>query len=172
MPSASEWRVAYAKQAKADLQARQRLLEHPKIPECQQLHFLQMACEKVCKSYLCGLGSDPQSLQGSHAYIARVLPIVARQRFVFQSRREKQDHSWILAAIRKLARKIELLAPAVLEGGAVPANCEYPWIGPDGRLRIPAEHNFQIDLLHEPGGRHLVKALYAIVEELIEEPPG
>jgi hypothetical protein len=44
-----EWRVAYAKQALADLLARERLLEHSDVPECHQLHFLQMACEKLCK---------------------------------------------------------------------------------------------------------------------------
>ena len=50
------WRIAYAKQALADLHAREKLLEHSELPDCQQLHFLQMACEKLCKAYLCGQG--------------------------------------------------------------------------------------------------------------------
>ena len=165
MASAADWRVAYAKQAKADLQARERLLEDSDMPDCQQLHFLQMACEKICKAYLCGQGADPEALRTSHAYIARVLPIIARQRFVVQSRGAQRDRSWILDAIRKLARKIELLAPSVKAGGTSPANCEYPWTGTDGVLRVPAEHNFQIDLLYEQAGRHLIKALYAAVDD-------
>jgi hypothetical protein len=168
MASHIDWRIAYAKQAKADLRAREKLLEHPDLPDCQQLHFLQMACEKICKAYLCGQGTDPRMLQGSHAYIATVLPVILRQQFAVQSRHVQKDRSWVIGAIRKLARKIELLAPAVRGGGTHPANCEYPWVGADGALRVPAEYNFQIDLLYEEAGRHLIKALYAAAEELIE----
>ncbi len=167
MASDIEWRIAYAKQARADLQARDRLLEDAALPDCQQLHFLQMACEKICKAYLCGQGTAPQTLQTSHAYIASVLPIVVRQQFAQQSRHTANDRSWMIGAIRKLARKIELLAPAVRGGGAHPANCEYPWIATDGTLRVPAEHNFQIDLLHEGAGRHLIKVLHSAVDDLI-----
>src|SRR6266850_6190379 len=113
MESYIEWRIAYAKQAKVDLQIRDELLRHLAIPDCQQLHFLQMACEKVCKAYLCGQGIDPKTLQSSHAYIAGPLPIIARQQFAMHSGHAKKDRSWMIHAIRKLARKIELLAPAV-----------------------------------------------------------
>jgi len=71
MPTGAEWRVAYAKQAQVDPHAREKLPEDPKLSACQQLHFLQMACEKICKAYLCGRGTDPAALQTSHAYIAR-----------------------------------------------------------------------------------------------------
>jgi len=71
MISYEEWRIAYAKQALADLLARERLLQHADVPDCQQLHFLQMACEKLCKAYLCGQGVDPETLRGSHAYNQR-----------------------------------------------------------------------------------------------------
>src|SRR5262249_52791508 len=147
MPTYADWRVAYAKQAKADLEAREQLLRNPTLPDCQQLHFLQMACEKICKAYLCGQSADPATLQSSHAFIAGPLPIIARQQFARQSGHGQKDRSWMIGAIRKLARKIELLAPAVQAGGAVPANCEYPWVGPDGAVKVPAEHNFQLDLL-------------------------
>lgn len=77
----------------------------------------------------------------------------------------------MMGAIRKLARKIELLAPAVRAGGAVPANCEYPWVGPDGNVRGPAEYNFQFELLYETAGRHLLKALETALDDLIQ-PAG
>jgi hypothetical protein len=166
MISYEEWRIAYAKQALADLRAREMLLEHPELPDCQQLHFLQMACEKLCKAYLCGQGADPQTLRGSHAYISRPLPIIARQQFAQESRRIHTDSTWVIGAIRALARKIELLAPAVNDAGRQPANCEYPWEGPDGTVRVPAEHNFALELLHEKAGRLLLKVLYTAAEEL------
>ena len=166
MASYAEWRVAYAKQARADLQARERLIERPALPDCQQLHFLQMACEKICKAYLCGQGTDPQSLQASHAYVAGVLPVIARQQLSAQLGHSARDRSWVIRAIRKLARKIELLAPSVTAGGVQPDNCEYPWVAADGSVRVPAEHNFQFDLLYEPAGRHLMKILYTAVDEL------
>jgi hypothetical protein len=162
-----QWRIGYAKQARADLRGREKLLEHRSLPDCQQLHFLQMACEKICKAYLCGQGTDPRSLQSSHAYVASVLPIIVRQQFAERAGKNQKDQSWMISAIRKLARRIELLAPAVDDGGWHPANCEYPWIGTDGSVRVPAEHNFQLDLLHEKAGRHLVKALYVAVDDLI-----
>ncbi|HEY7118344.1 MAG TPA: hypothetical protein VH475_17275 [Tepidisphaeraceae bacterium] len=167
MPTNSEWRVAYAKQARSDLYAREALLEDAKLPECHQLHFLQMACEKICKAHLCGQGTDPESLQSSHAYIAKVLPIIVRQQFANESSHSPKDRSWMIGAIRKLARKIELLAPSVKGGGAHPANCEYPWVKPDGNLQVPVEYNFQINLLYEEAGRHLIKALYTAAEDLI-----
>jgi hypothetical protein len=171
MVAYSDWRVAYAKQAKADREARDRLLEHSDLPGCQHLHFLRMACEKICKAYLCGQGVDPAMLQTSHAYIAGPLPIIARQQFALQVGQAQKDRSWMIRAIRNLARKIELLAPAVTGGGANPANCEYPWMGPDGSVKVPAEYNFQLDLLHAEAGRHLIKALYSAVEDLIQ-PEG
>src|SRR6185437_13516789 len=109
MISYHEWRVAYARQALADLRAREKLLKHPEMPDCQQLHFLQMACEKICKAYLCGQGVDPQTLRGSHAYISGPLPIIARQQFAQESRKVHADRTWVIRAIRSLARKIEQL---------------------------------------------------------------
>ena len=158
MTDFEEWRRAYARQAMADLQAREALMDRRGLPDCQQLHFLQMACEKICKAYLCGQGVDPRTLQSSHAYISRQLPIIARQQAV-------QD--WVLGAIRVLSRKIELLAPAVDDAGRQPANCEYPWIGPDGTVQVPRDHNFGLNLLRETAGRILLKVIYAAAEQLI-----
>lgn len=126
-----------------------------------------MACEKICKAYLCNQGTDPAVLQTSHAYIAGVLPVIARQQIATRSRHRQHDRSWMIAAIRKLARRIELLSPAVTNAGAHPANCEYPWVGPDGSIQVPAEHNFDLGLLFERAGRHLLKTLHTAVDDLI-----
>jgi hypothetical protein len=164
MATLNDWRIAYAKQGQADLLAREQLLENPALPECQHLHFLQMACEKICKAYLCGQGSDFAGLRRSHGYISGPLPTIARQVF---ARTPNADRSWVLSAIRNLARRIELLAPAVDQAGTYPANCEYPWERSDSSVAVPAEHNFGIDLAREPAGRHLLKVLQVAAEELI-----
>jgi len=80
MATAIEWRAGFALQAKADLEARDQLLSQASIPACQHLHFLQMACEKLCKAYLSGRGSEEADLRRSHAYIGKQLPIIARER--------------------------------------------------------------------------------------------
>lgn len=167
MASVKDWRIAYAKQASADLSAREQLLQSRDLPECQQLHFLQMACEKLCKAHLCGQGTDPMSLQSSHAYIENVLPIIVRQQIATQTRHQPKNSAWVISQVKRLSREIELLNPAVKGGGAHPANCEYPWIGPDGNLRVPAEHNFRLNLLYEPAGTFLLKAMYAELDDLI-----
>jgi hypothetical protein len=165
-----QWRIAYAKQALADLDAREKLLQHPNLPDCQQLHFLQMACEKLCKAYLCGQGVDPEMLRGSHAYISGPLPIIARQQFALEGRNNR-DRTWVIRALRGLARKIELLAPAVNDAGRQPANCEYPWVGPGNSVIAPVEYKFGLDLLYEKAGRHLLKVLYSASQDLIGPGP-
>ena len=72
-----EWGRAFAAQARADLGAYFRLAATD-LPECQKLHFLQMACETLAKAYLCHNGSDPSDVQKSHAYAASVLPPLLR----------------------------------------------------------------------------------------------
>ena len=167
MASHRDWRLAYARQARADLQGWRILAEARDLPSCEHLHLLQMACEKVCKAHLCGRGTDLADLQRSHAHIAKQLPAIAREQFALQGKQRLRDNTWMIDAIRRLARMIELLAPAVDDGGRHPANCEYPWIGPDASVIAPAEHNFGMDLLYEPGGRHLIKVLETAIRNLL-----
>ncbi|NNM88507.1 MAG: hypothetical protein HKL95_08315 [Phycisphaerae bacterium] len=69
--------------------------------------------------------------------------------------------------VRVLARKIELLSPAVNDGGRQPANCEYPWLAGNGMVRAPCEHDFGINLIDEKAGRLLLKVLYIAANDLI-----
>lgn len=167
MSNYDHWRIAYAKQGLADLKARERLLAMPGMPQCQSLHFLQMACEKICKAHLCGQGVNPDTLRCSHAYISGPLPIIACQQFArISGSRGTHPHA-VMPALRTLASKIELLAPAVNQGGSVPANCEYPWKGPGGVVHAPCDHNFQMDLLYGRAGLILLKMLYTAAQDLI-----
>lgn len=165
MASHLNWRSAYARQALVDLEAREVLLESPNLPRCQELHFLQMACEKVSKAYLLSKpGADLKSLRSSHVCIAKTLPLIAQVQFT--KNKSHTDRSWVLRAIEGLSRKIELLSPAVNDGGKQPANCEYPWEAPNGTIRIPCQHNFNLDILHDPAGPHLLKVVYTAAKEL------
>jgi hypothetical protein len=113
MSKADEWSRGYAIQAKADLAARQVLLQAKGIPDCQQLHFLQMACEKICKAHLYNQGTITTAFQASHAYVAKVLPVIAKQHFAAD-----RKYGWALTQIRQLAREIALIAPVFGEAPA------------------------------------------------------
>ncbi|MGA8273051.1 MAG: hypothetical protein WB919_15925 [Candidatus Sulfotelmatobacter sp.] len=44
--------------------------------------------------------------------------------------------------IERLAREIEVLAPACDDGDVRLDNSEYPWEDAQGKIRIPSEYNF------------------------------
>lgn len=60
MATSDEWASAYARQADADFTTFETLQSLP-LPQCHKLQFLQMACEKLVKAHLCGIGTDPES---------------------------------------------------------------------------------------------------------------
>jgi hypothetical protein len=78
MASSLDWSLGYARQADADFRMYQILEPESSVEVCHKLQFLQMACEKLVKAHLCGEGTDPSTLQMSHAYVAGTLPVVLR----------------------------------------------------------------------------------------------
>lgn len=153
------WVQAYARQAQADLDARETLAADPTLSPCHALQCLQMAAEKLCKASMIAAGSDPADMQRSHAYVAKHLPTIVRHYMSRDAGRLSREN-WIVEAIRPLARKIELLAPAVKGGGRSPENCEYPWVGADGISVIaPADHRFDFSILFEKSGITLLKIM-------------
>jgi hypothetical protein len=98
----SDWGRAYAKQAQADFALwkfldsltdnRQVESNSFRIRTCHKLHLLQMACEKICKAYLCKHKSKPSDLQQSHAYVKKILPLIARSRLARNSNRLPQQY--------------------------------------------------------------------------------
>lgn len=164
-----DWVVGYAKQAMADFLAWNVLQSNPRVATCQRLHFLQMACEKLVKAHLCQAGSIPEVLRTSHAYVAKNLPIIARQHLAKMRRKPPSRHDVLLRQIKHLAREIELLAPAVDDNGQRPDNCEYPWsVG--GQVLVPAEYPFgNLSLLTAPAGRTLLKILHDAIVRLLTD---
>ena len=49
-PSRKDWAIAYASQARSDWELYETLQERGE-PRCHQLHYLQMASEKIAKAY-------------------------------------------------------------------------------------------------------------------------
>jgi hypothetical protein len=126
-----------------------------------------MACEKLCKASMISAGSNPQDVQSSHAYIAKHLPTIVRLYMSREAGRLPRDN-WIVEAIRPLARKIELLNPAVRDGGRSPQNCEYPWVADDGSVSAPADHKFDFSMLFDRAGITLLKIIRQVAIELQE----
>jgi hypothetical protein len=162
------WAAAYARQAKSDLDAREQLLRDDRPPACHQLHFLQMAAEKLCKAHLSARGQPQDVLEASHAFVAGPLPVIVRQIIARDAQRLQRD-TWVLKAVRKLCRQIELLHPQVDDNQRVPSNAVYPWRGPDGHVIAPRDHPFELTLLREKAGATLLKIMTAVADELIAE---
>ena len=135
----ADWARGYAKQALSDLTAREILVASG-ADKCHRLHFLQMAAEKACKAFLTAKNGH-EHLRKTHAYVARVLPILARQFYAVENA-GNPIADWELSQIRSLAREIEVLAPACDHGDVREDNTEYPWIDSTGEIRIPCEYAF------------------------------
>jgi len=138
-----QWARGYAHQALSDLRARETLV-NARAEKCHRLHFLQMAAEKVCKAHLLAAARGPDSvreIRRSHAYIAGPLPQIARH-FYGKLNDNNEISRWEISEIKRLAREIQLLAPACKEGDVREDNSEYPWEGAKGDICIPCEYSF------------------------------
>lgn len=134
-----DWSRGYAKQALSDLCAREALVS-TSVDKCHRLHFLQMAAEKACKAYLT-MANGHDAVRKTHAYVARNLPIIARQFYaVFND--NNQISRWEISEIRRLAHEIEVLAPACDDGDVREDNSEYPWLDGKGNIQIPCDYGF------------------------------
>jgi hypothetical protein len=140
MPATNQdWARGYAKQALSDLDARDALV-CANAKKCHRLHFLQMAAEKACKAHLT-MANGHENVRKTHAYVAKHLPIIARQIYSMIND-NNQIAQWEIMEIKRLAREIELLAPACDGGDVREDNSEYPWEDGRGDIRIPCEYNF------------------------------
>ena len=93
------WAQAFARQAASDLDARDVLAADRSLPACHALHYLQMACEKLCKASMISAGADPADAQRSHASIAKHLPTIVK---LYMSREAGRlpRNNWVVNAIQ------------------------------------------------------------------------
>ena len=161
-------RRAFAVQARADYRTGKVLEGCPDIPRCQSLLFLQMACEKLCKSHLFAAHSAPsRTWETSHAYIRGVLPIVIRER-LRKTRPQAPPREDFMRRIRMLAKEIEILSPAIDENKCRKDNCEYPWESGD-KVFTPSEFDFPIATLLRERGLTMLKAIHGAIEDEVKE---
>lgn len=166
MSTPDQWSRALAAQTQADLDGWSKLDRDPQAAQCHRLLLLQMACEKLAKAHLCIHGPDPTDIQKSHAYIAKNLPIIARQ--LISSGFAVKNPAWLLTHVKHLAQEIELLAPAIKRGGQWPDNCEYPWEVAAGNLHSPLDWKFApSNLLLAPAGKTFVKLIRVAIARLL-----
>lgn len=133
--------------------------------QCHTLQFLQMATEKIAKTYFWRSGSPPPK---SHAGFAQFL------RFLGQIRQRDRDRiatlftfgrfddfqNWI-NTVQPMAYALERITPDLANDGPNP---EYPWPHREPRV-APANHNFEVwGQLKSGSGRHLMRIIEIAVE--------
>jgi hypothetical protein len=151
-----QWARGYALQALSGLGAREALV-NANAEKCHRLHFLQMAVEKVCKAHLT-VASGHNHVRKTHAYMMGTFPVIARQ-FYGKLNDGNKIRGWELSEIRRLAREIQLLAPACNEGDFREDNSEYPWADASGNVCIPCEYSFpNLD----DGNRAIIRLIHLI----------
>lgn len=72
MTNRRDWQIAFLKQARIDWEAYQRARQ-TRWPDCLQLHFLQMATEKLGKVLLFAGHSKLERLTRSHAAFVKFI---------------------------------------------------------------------------------------------------
>lgn len=162
---------AFAVQAASDMRAYERMCRQPGLPMCHRLHFLQMALEKLAKSWLWRESRpDEDELHFSHNVIAKVLPRILQRHWKGLGISAALSRAK-LERIRRLCREIDLLHPQVDAGQTRPDNCEYPWTALEngGRVvKVPARERFALDgQLRTPEGKEFLKAVFALCQQAV-----
>jgi len=148
----NEWGSAYARQAQADVDAWDQPARITPSAVPKNYTSCKWPVKSLAKAHLCKAGSRPGDMQGSHAYIAANLPVILRNQLQLINAKPAVVRN-IVRFAKRLARELELLSPAVDDGGRRPDNCEYPWEDAAKRLWIRRINKFFANqLLFEPHG--------------------
>lgn len=155
------WQQAFLTQAKDDYEMFVHLNEISSA-ECQQLHFLQMATEKLAKAFLCGLDNAPPKT--SHDALTKFLRVIKGRPEIRKKLGYAKNHVAFASYIDSLlpiAGQIENLAP---EGGNLrKINPEYPWESHTGEIVAPVDFKYRYIL-----GRQMeISRFKTLIENLI-----
>ena len=131
------WSQAFYIQSESDFRVFQKLMrENSKgdVALCHCLHFLQMATEKLAKSFLClGQTKAPKPTHSAQVKFLRTIvqnPSICNK---FKGR-TKRDLGYFVRMILPFAQAIQNLAPT---GDMTPINAEYPWKNLAGGIECP-----------------------------------
>jgi hypothetical protein len=146
------------------------ILRERGVAPCHQLHYIQMATEKLGKAYYWRGGSPPPK---THASFVRFLQTLNNRNLADRQRIAKllgfksvEQFVGSIRAIAPLAHEIEKLAPA-LAGDKGP-NPEYPWPG-SAPAETPSKFDFPVwKELKTSVGRQLLK----VIDHAIQEFPN
>ena len=134
------WKEAFFKQAENDFAIFLEFNNSNK-PICQQLHYLQMASEKLSKAFLCSHKNLPPKT--THAALTKFLTVSKGRPELRNKLGYKDNYKSFVSYIDSLltfANKIEQLAP---EGDNLnKPNPEYPWIQ-NGYVICPLNFDYQ-----------------------------
>ena len=131
------WRSAFLRQAQSD-HAVFRLLNRERQPFCQQLHYLQMATEKLAKGFLCPVDGSVRPQPVHRAFTRFMRATKSWPEFRRACGMNARQFAAYIRSLWGLASRIESLAPV---GGMDRPNPEYPW-QQGGRVVSPLEHEF------------------------------
>jgi hypothetical protein len=160
----TEYQRLFLVQALTDFKVFELLQQHPELPPCHALHYLQMATEMLGKAHIWRQGPPANSHRAFVGFLRSLWSNRQAQRQLgFEGRNENWRH-----LIRKsvpLAERIEDLAPSLSPDAPNP---EYPWPrhAPE---TAPAEHKFDIweALQKTTEGRRflfLLRRLFAVAD--------
>ncbi|MGI4789439.1 MAG: hypothetical protein ACRYFS_11390 [Janthinobacterium lividum] len=133
---AQDWRTAYFRQAQSDYDTLQ-LLERNDAALCHQLHYLQMATEKLAKGYATVSGGPPPP-KVHRGFVQFMRQIKRRPELQILCQCTPRQVIPYIDSLLPYARRIEDLAPANANDGP---NSEYPWRGRDSII-APVEYDF------------------------------
>jgi hypothetical protein len=161
------WREAYLEQARSDFAMYRRLMGlEPQAPVHDQLHYLQMGCEKLAKAALLATGANVTQLVQSHVALSRLLNTLKHhKRLGRHFGMGLQQWQAMLRAALPSAHAIEYLAPALSDGGP---NVEYPWELPTGEVEAPCRHPWHEDPRRHGRGQRLIELVAELLERFEE----
>ena len=159
----TDWRAALLKQARSDFEMFEFLRLY-KQPFCHQLHFLQMAAEKLGKGFATAPGS-PQPPKVHRAFVGFLRLVRGSPQLRRACNCGAGQLDAYIAALLPLARIIEDLAPSNASDGPNP---EYLWQERNS-ITAPVDYGFAQLELNTRGMINMLKFLkrcFDIIEEL------
>ena len=133
-----EWSRAFARQAHADWQAYECLVQfgaETGVSQSESLHFLQMAIEKLIKAHLYLEDNNPDRLQSTHEVIAKHLPNIFRTLYARrQSPDRKPDRgrtATLMVNVRKSLMKSQSYIPRMMVAFA-----NFPIVSIPGKTQV------------------------------------
>ncbi len=159
------WQEGYRLQARSDHDIFKQLNKR-NVPLCHRLHYLQMASEKLAKSFLCIGNQKPY--KKSHYALVQFLKATKRipkiQRLLGYNN-NRSAYCMYIESLLQLAEQIEKLAP--VGGDYDRMNPEYPWKDAVGEIQVPTDYQFnELKMTELVKFQGLLENLFRIAQEV------